>query len=723
MFGFYRIFFCFVWLILVVFSAEAFEIHGFVYKNFSKKAGGLAGVKIYEKYADDQPVAITDKDGRFLYETGSDVPVDIYPIKSGWFDGGMLVTKEMAEEREIEIDMLEWWVKKDDFDVYAIVDGDKDCKLNAWINVSAFCLGGDNLVYYRENNYPLVFLNGETCDTYGSGVYPNSEGKFIVRNLNPLMSFFTAQWHGGEMFFDKPTESFYYNVTQEQVDIYIETQEQWFKLGKSMGAYKEYDDWPAYKSAFEKNLYKFCKKKLDKVKESPGGGGTINNTSELSDKKQAYIDAKKKEQSLANRTLTAATVAATGLGMMEMMMGKAEQRADAATEQDMAAYMATMRCTYAGGKSVKAGPEEVELPGGNDAKLMKYRSEYMSLAKDLKERKEVLGMQPGIESEEILDKAEMGLYDDENKGIEGGAYESLYRAKQGSEEDQKKIDADKEKSAKSVKYGAIAAAGGAVLGVVGNSLVNGKLGELLRNKAQGTDMDPEQMKQELIIQQAAFDTEPDNCSWAECLSRATITDRTRSEPYYKTVAKLCSEQFPDNPDCPKIILMYSHTSNTMQEYDTLVANKYDMDYYKRFAKWHCDWYICEEDAYMRDTELFSERDYADKESSQQREKVSHDIRKCLKTAQAVNFYNFYVPYPVETDIVIDFDKVDCSKLDEGKKEGDVFVKGLDINEFMWPSPNFQKIKQLFGKYGEFVTMQENKRYRIGKQRLKDFGLE
>lgn len=200
----------------------------------------------------------------------------------------------------------------------------------------------------------------------------------------------------------------------------------------------------------------------------------------LKDKTDAYKNAKDKEQSLANRTLTAATTAATGLGMMELAMGKAEQKADADAEQDMAAYMATMRCTYAGGKSVKAGPEEIELPGGNDGKLMSYRSEYIALAKSLKERKTAMDMLPGIESEEILDKAEMGLYDDESKGIEGGTYASLYRAKQGSEEDQKKIDADKEKSAKRVKYGATALVAGAAVGVAGNSLINGKLGEKLK---------------------------------------------------------------------------------------------------------------------------------------------------------------------------------------------------------------------------------------------------
>ena len=229
------------------------------------------------------------------------------------------------------------------------------------------------------------------------------------------------------------------------------------------------------------DLEKILKPKIEKSgditdKEIFGFIDTLYEHNDKSEKleqlKKAYEEAKAKEQALGNKLLTAATVAATGLGMMELMMGKAEQKADADAEQDMAAYMATMRCTYADGKSVKGGPDEIELPGGNDGKLMSYRSEYMSLAKSLKERKEAMDMLPGIESEQILDKAEMGLYDDESKGIEGGAYASLYRAKTGSEEDQAKIDADKEKSAKRVKYGAIALGAGAAVGLIGNYLIN-----------------------------------------------------------------------------------------------------------------------------------------------------------------------------------------------------------------------------------------------------------
>lgn len=201
----------------------------------------------------------------------------------------------------------------------------------------------------------------------------------------------------------------------------------------------------------------------------------------LAQLQKAYEEAKANEQSLANRTLTALSVAAAGIGGMELAMGLAEQKADKEAEQDMTAYIETMRCTYGDGKQVKAGPEEIELPGGNDETLMKLRNEYFALANDLKERKEALGMKPGIESEVIMDKSQMGLYDDENIGIESGAYESLYRAKAlNSETDQAKIDEDKKTSKNRVIAGGVLSGVGVVGGVVGNSMINGKLGEMIK---------------------------------------------------------------------------------------------------------------------------------------------------------------------------------------------------------------------------------------------------
>ena len=193
----------------------------------------------------------------------------------------------------------------------------------------------------------------------------------------------------------------------------------------------------------------------------------------LKEKEDAYKVAKENEQSLENRTLTAVTTAATGIGGMELAQGLAEQTADKNAASSMDAYIATFRCTYGNGKQVKAGPEEIELPGGNDQNMMNLRAQYIALADDLKERKAALDMAPGIESEEILDKSQMGLYDDENIGITGGAYESLYRAKMlNSETDQTKIDEMADVSKKRVIAGGVLVGAGTLIGVGGNLLLN-----------------------------------------------------------------------------------------------------------------------------------------------------------------------------------------------------------------------------------------------------------
>ncbi len=189
---------------------------------------------------------------------------------------------------------------------------------------------------------------------------------------------------------------------------------------------------------------------------------------------KAYEEAKAREQSLSNRILTAATVAATGVGGMELAQGLAEQKADKVAEQDMNAYIATMRCEYGNGKSVKNGMTEIELPGGNDAELINLRNEYFALAQSVKQTKSAMGLKPGIESETVLDKVAMALYDNKSTGTTDGAYGSLYRAKTGNETDAQKINAEKELSQKRVSDGAAAAGGGTLSGIVGNWLINGK---------------------------------------------------------------------------------------------------------------------------------------------------------------------------------------------------------------------------------------------------------
>lgn len=187
-----------------------------------------------------------------------------------------------------------------------------------------------------------------------------------------------------------------------------------------------------------------------------------------------YNAMKENEQSFANRMLGAASMGSMGIGGMMVASSLSEQKSDADAEQDMAAYLETFRCDYGAGRNIKGGETNIELPGASE--LIPLYSEYVSLANDLKLRKEQLGLKAGIEAEKILDSATTGLYDDVSTGITGGAYASLARALQNPDgEDAKLWAAQKEKTAKNLKTGAITAGVGAVVGIAGNVLINHKV--------------------------------------------------------------------------------------------------------------------------------------------------------------------------------------------------------------------------------------------------------
>ena len=191
----------------------------------------------------------------------------------------------------------------------------------------------------------------------------------------------------------------------------------------------------------------------------------------VNDLYKKYERAREREQSTENKLLGAAGIGATGIGGMMLAQSAAENAADDDAERAMQAYLATFRCDYGGGKTVRGGEQEIELPGGNE--LINLYSEYIALANDLKLRKEQLGLKPGIESEPILDGATSGLYDDIAVGKTGGAYTSLARALM----DPKGADAaawaaQRAETAKNLKTGAITAGVGAGGSAVGNLLIN-----------------------------------------------------------------------------------------------------------------------------------------------------------------------------------------------------------------------------------------------------------
>ena len=201
----------------------------------------------------------------------------------------------------------------------------------------------------------------------------------------------------------------------------------------------------------------------------------LNNTKHNYDKLDAlykkYYDAKSNQQSTANKTLTALTVAATGIGGMMMASGMAEQNADSVAESDMSTYLNSFKCDYGAGKNVMGGDANIELPGMNT--LTPLFSEYAALASDLKARKESLGLTPGIESELILDAANTGLYQNASLGITDGHYASVSRALMNPDGDDAAELAEQKKSSQTKTTAGTAVGGvGLIGGAVGNAIIN-----------------------------------------------------------------------------------------------------------------------------------------------------------------------------------------------------------------------------------------------------------
>lgn len=180
--------------------------------------------------------------------------------------------------------------------------------------------------------------------------------------------------------------------------------------------------------------------------------------------------AQMREKSIENKLLSGVTMGAMGAGGMMLATGLAEQKADKEAEQSMRAYMATFSCKF-GDNRIEGGKTGVELSGGNE--LVALYAEYVNLANSLKERKTLLEMKVGIESESILDNSTSGLYDDENDGGVSGVYTSLARAlADPNGEDAKQWNEQKEQTQNKIKTGATIGIGGAGLGAVGNLIIN-----------------------------------------------------------------------------------------------------------------------------------------------------------------------------------------------------------------------------------------------------------
>ncbi len=184
-----------------------------------------------------------------------------------------------------------------------------------------------------------------------------------------------------------------------------------------------------------------------------------------------YEEAVAKEQSTANKILGAAAIGAGGIGGMMLASGLAEKNADENAEQDMSAYLATFKCSYGQGINIQGGENNITLPGANI--LLPIYNEYITLASDLKVRKESLGLSPGIESEIIQDAATSGLYDNTSLGITNTAFTSVSRALMDENSDSaKELDLQVSETNKKIKTGGTVGAAGVGVGLIGNILIN-----------------------------------------------------------------------------------------------------------------------------------------------------------------------------------------------------------------------------------------------------------
>ena len=189
--------------------------------------------------------------------------------------------------------------------------------------------------------------------------------------------------------------------------------------------------------------------------------------SALSDNADAM---KENEQRIENKILGATGIAAIGIGGMQLASGLSEQNADQDAETAMRAYLSTFSCDYNDTQNFTGGETNITLPAIN---LIELKSEYLTLATSLKERKNALELPLGIESQEILDSATAGLYDDISTGKSDGAFTSLSAALMlPSGTDATEWAAEKEAASEKIKTGAIVAGVGAVASIAGNLIIN-----------------------------------------------------------------------------------------------------------------------------------------------------------------------------------------------------------------------------------------------------------
>jgi hypothetical protein len=168
--------------------------------------------------------------------------------------------------------------------------------------------------------------------------------------------------------------------------------------------------------------------------------------------------APKKEYSTKEKAVMAGSMAAAGIGGMQLAQGLSEMKADKEAAADMENHLKTITCGIGGAKNVKyaesgTAPEQTR-------QFVDERLKYIALAQKIKHAKEMLGMAPGIESEIIVDTA--NLYQGRGTDKDGIAHHF----------DTATERLESKSGQKRAIIGGVAAAAGIVGGIVGNAIIN-----------------------------------------------------------------------------------------------------------------------------------------------------------------------------------------------------------------------------------------------------------
>ncbi len=247
-----------------------------------------------------------------------------------------------------------------------------------------------------------------------------------------------------------------------------------------------------------------------------------------------YNTAHDNETSITNKILGTASMAATGAGGMMLASGLTEQKADQEAEEKMRGYVATFKCNY-GNTNVEYGTQPTELPTSTE--LYNLYAEYVTLANDLKLRKDVLGMRAGIESEPILNSATSGLYDDVSSGRSAGMYTSLARAILDPNGADAAAWAEQTKKSKNLIIAGATTAGVGVIGsIVGNQLINKDAPTLASVRQEIANINSKylKLKQSWDALQKKIDDQPTTktCTGIEGVSGGTYPDCICKNPNY-----------------------------------------------------------------------------------------------------------------------------------------------------------------------------------------------